>query len=227
MTAGADLSLFHLVRKPTIGSPTVPLLLLLHGVGSNEKDLFALAPELDGRFLIISARAPNQIGPGAHAWFHVEFTPEGPQHDPRMAAASRGLLLTFLDEVAEEYGVDPGRSYLMGFSQGAIMSLYVALTQPTRVAGVVAMSGRVLPEAEAEMAPADEFQGLPVLYVHGTHDAVLPIQYGRAAREVLSKLPIDLEYREFEMPHTVSAESFGVVKTWLSTRLEKAGRPGA
>ena len=223
MSRGADLSLFHLVRKPTIGSPTIPLLLLLHGVGSNEADLFALAPELDGRFLIISARAPNQIGPGAHAWFRVEFTSDGPQHDPQMAAASRALLVKFLDEVAEEYGVGPGHSYLMGFSQGAIMSLYLALTQPRRVAGVVAMSGRVLPEAEREMAPAESFSGLPILYVHGTQDTVLPIQYGRAAREVLSNLPVSLDYREFEMAHTVSGESFGVVKAWLSARLDAGG----
>ena len=223
MSTGAELSLFHLIRKPTVGSPTIPLLLLLHGVGSNEEDLFALAPELDGRFLIISARAPNQIGPGAHAWFRVEFTAAGPQHDPQMAAASRALLVKFLDEVAEEYGVDPGRSYLMGFSQGAIMSLYVALTQPKRVAGVVAMSGRVLPEAVSEMAPADNFARLPILYVHGTQDAVLPIQYGRDAREVLSKLPVDLTYKEFEMPHTVSGESFAVVKAWLTARLDAGG----
>ena len=223
MASGADLSLFHLVRRPTIGSPTIPLLLLLHGVGSNEEDLFALAPEIDGRFLIISARAPNQIGPGAHAWFRVEFTASGPQHDPRMAAESRGLLVKFLDEVAEEYAVDPGRSYLMGFSQGAIMSLYVALTQPKRVAGVVAMSGRVLPEAAAETAPAADFTGLPILYVHGTEDTVLPIQYGRAARDVLSKLPLDLTYQEFDMPHTVSRESFALVKQWLTARLDAAG----
>jgi len=223
MPTGPELSLFHLVRKPTVASPTIPLLLLLHGVGSNEEDLFALAPELDGRFLVISARAPNQIGPGAHAWFHVEFTADGPQHNPEMAAASRALLVRFLDEVAEEYGVDPGRSYLMGFSQGAIMSLYVALTNPRRVAGVVGMSGRVLPEAEAEMAPAEDFNGLPVVYVHGTQDAVLPIQFGRAAREVLSKLPVDLTYREFDMPHTVSRESFEVVRAWLTARLDAGG----
>lgn len=223
MAAGSNLSLFHLVRRPAGESTTPPLLLLLHGVGSNEEDLFSLASDLDGRFLIVSARGPNQIGPGAHAWFGVEFTAEGPRHDPQMAAVSRELILKFLDELAREYGADAGRSYVMGFSQGAIMSLYLALTQPRRLAGVVAMSGRVLPEAEAQKAPSQDFAGLPILYVHGTEDGVLPIQYGRAAREVLDSLPVELTYREFEMPHTVSMESFALVRSWLSERLDDRG----
>ncbi len=59
----ADLSLTHLVRPPTQPSEAPPLLLLLHGVGSNERDLFALAPQLDERFLVLSVRAPNPRGP--------------------------------------------------------------------------------------------------------------------------------------------------------------------
>ena len=59
----ADLPLIHLVQRPRRPNARPPLLLLLHGVGSNEHDLFSLAPHLDPRLLILSARAPNVIGP--------------------------------------------------------------------------------------------------------------------------------------------------------------------
>src|SRR5437763_10158037 len=116
--ARRSLSLTHLTREPTApaeGAP--PLLLLLHGVGSNEADLFGLAPELDGRFFVVSARAPITLGPGAYGWFHVAFTPQGPAIIPAEAEQSRQALLRFIDEVVEAYGVDPRRVYLMGFSQ--------------------------------------------------------------------------------------------------------------
>ena len=68
------LSLVHLARQPLVKGGSPPLLLLLHGVGSNEYDLFELAPYLDKRFLIISARAPNTLGRDSYAWFEVSFT---------------------------------------------------------------------------------------------------------------------------------------------------------
>src|SRR2546423_12371623 len=92
------LPLIHLVRQPIIEAVTPPLLLLLHGVGSNEHDLYELAPFLDKRFLIISVRAPNTQGPGSYAWFEVEFTPQGPSINPQQAEASREKLITFIKE---------------------------------------------------------------------------------------------------------------------------------
>src|SRR6266567_8639210 len=116
------LPLVHLVRQPTIEAGTPPLLLLLHGIGSNEHDLYGLVPFLDKRFLIISVRAPNTLGPGSYAWFEVDFTPQWPAINPAQAEASRLALITFLDEAVNAYNADPKQIYLMGFSQGAIMS---------------------------------------------------------------------------------------------------------
>ncbi|HEX4980002.1 MAG TPA: AAA family ATPase, partial [Acidimicrobiales bacterium] len=73
------------------------------------------------------------------------------------------------------------------FSQGAIMSLALALSEPEKVAGVLAMSGRLLPEAVERAAGPDRLRGLPVLVQHGIHDQVLPIEHGRAARDALER----------------------------------------
>lgn len=216
------LSLIHLVSQPKVEASTPPLLLLLHGVGSNEHDLFGLVPYLDKRFLIISVRAPNTLGPGSYAWFEVDFTPQGPAINPAQAEASRKALITFLDEAVNAYDADPKQIYLMGFSQGAIMSASVALTRPQLVAGVVLMSGRILPEIQPLIASNEELSGLPFLVVHGTADMVLPISYGRASRQLLSSLPVELTYHEYRIGHEVSQESLADVTAWLSAQLDKA-----
>jgi len=215
------LPLVHLVRQPLIGAGTPPLLLLLHGIGSNEHDLYGLAPFLDERFLIISVRAPNTLGPGSYAWFEADFTPQGPVINPEQAEASHKALITFLKEAIKVYGANPKQVYLMGFSQGAIMSASIALIQPELVAGAVLMSGRIPPEIQSLIASSEELSGFPILVVHGTADRVLPINYGRASRELLSSLPVDLTYREYPMGHEVSQASLSDVSAWLTEQLDK------
>jgi phospholipase/carboxylesterase len=221
----ADLSLVHLVRQPD--RPTAgpaPLLLLLHGVGSNEQDLFGLAPYLDERLVVVSARAPLTLGPSSFGWFPISFTPEGPVHDQAAAEQSRVLLIGFLDELVATYRADPARVYVGGFSQGAIMSLAVALTRPEKVAGVLAMSGRLLLEALADRAPDASLRGLAILLQHGLYDQVLLIQHAQAARAALESLPVDLDYREYPIAHEVSQQSLADAASWLAERLDAPGR---
>ena len=219
------LSLTHLIREPTrdmADGSSPPLLLLLHGVGSNERDLMGLTPWLDERFFVVSARAPITLGSEAYGWFRFEFTPSGPVvPDPREAQNSYRLILRFMDELPEVYGVDPDRTYLMGFSQGTIMGLSITLTRPDKVAGIVAMSGRFPDAIRPQIAPPEKLQGLPILLQHGTGDPVLPIHYGRAAREALDGLPVKLDYHEYLMGHHVTQESLADTSAWLTARLDE------
>ncbi len=217
------LSLTHLVQEPTQTSPAKPpLLLLLHGVGSNEQDLFALASYADPRFFVVSARAPLVLGPNAYGWYRVQFTDHGPRHDPAEAEAGRAAAAAFIQEAVAAYGLDGQNVYLAGFSQGAITGLSIALTAPETIAGAVIMSGRLLPEAQAAMASPEQLRGLPLFVAHGTRDAVLPIAFGREINQVLSALPLDLTYKEYDMAHQVSAASLGDISAWLSRRLDDA-----
>ena len=206
-------SLVHLVREPTQPSENPTTLLLLHGVGSNENDLFGLAPELDPRFRIVSARAPLELGPGAYGWYQVSFTPTGIVGNLEQAHRSLARLVGFVDELAAE------RLFLLGFSQGAIMTLGLALTQPEKVAAAVALSGRFLLDELRGMAEPERLRGMPILVQHGLHDEVLPIENGRAIRDALAKLPVDLTYQEYAMGHHVSPESLVAVRDWLAARL--------
>ena len=211
------------MREPGRGGQTAPpLLLLLHGIGSNEEDLFGLAPYLDERFLVVSARAPVALAYGGYGWFQIDFTPRGMVADVEQAKKSLAMLPGFVDELVETYGADGRRVYLMGFSQGAMMSLALTLTSPEKVAGVVAMSGR-LPEQVLGLEPDQEaLTGMPVLVTHGLYDPVLPIENGRAARDYLAGLPVELTYREYPMAHEVSMESLRDVAKWLTNTLDSS-----
>jgi phospholipase/carboxylesterase len=218
-------SLVHLIRKPLVASATPPLVVLLHGFGSNAEDLFGLAGELDPRFLVVSVQAPYTLGYGAYAWFHFSPVPAVVTIATDEAENSRKLILKFLDEIITAYHVDTNHVYLMGFSQGAIMSLDVALTQPQNVSGVVAMSGRLMPQTLDARASEDALKKLSVLVVHGTMDNVLPIYNGRAIRDEIAKLPIPLTYHEYDMGHNVTPESLADVTHWLTERLSIAATP--
>lgn len=216
-----DLSLEHIVHQATArANGPAPLLILLHGVGSNEHDLMGLAPSLDPRFTLVSARAPIVLGEASYGWYHVQFTPTGFIIDTDEAEASRAILLKFIDEALAAYDVDRKRVFLMGFSQGCIMSVSAALTEPEKFAGIVGMSGRLLPDTLERAAAPDRLQGLPVLIMHGVTDTVIPIEFGRAIRDAVSSLPVDLSYREYPMGHHVTGESIRDAAQWLTDRLD-------
>jgi phospholipase/carboxylesterase len=214
-------TLTHLVREPGRRSQSAPpLLLLLHGFGSNEQDLFGLSPYLDERFLIVSLRAPFVMGAGSFAWFNLELTPQGMMADIEQAKRSLELLPGFIDEIANAYGADDKCVYVAGFSQGAMMSLALALTRPEKIAGVVAMSGRFpLPVLEHEL-DRNALEGMPVLVTHGLYDSMLLIEEGRGIQKNLQALPVELTYREYPMAHEVSSESLRDVSAWLSKTLD-------
>lgn len=224
----ATLSLAHLSRPPraaTTGKP--PLLLLLHGVGSNERDLFGFAGLLDPRFRVVSLRAPLVRGPESFAWFDVRFLPEGFAINAEHLRASRDHIARVIGEAVAAYDTDAERVYLAGFSQGAIMSLATALTRPELVAGIAPLSGRIPPEVRPEIAPAERLAGLPVLLLHGREDAVIPIRYAHEARQLLEGLPIALDYREYDTGHTIGPEAFRDLLAWLGARLDGPRRLGA
>lgn len=217
-----DLSLQHvfLPARRDSGSPP-PLLILLHGFGSNEHDLFGLHPYLDERFAIVSARAPLTLQPGAYAWYRIEFQGDGVIRMDE-AEAQRGIAAAaqFVEQCVSAYEVDRRRVFIAGFSQGAIMSECLALTRPEQFAGAVLMSGRTL-DLLGRSFPAAPPPYPPMLVVHGVADRVLPIAEGRRTRDFLTHLGVDFEYREYPMAHQIDDQSLDDVDSWLTARLDE------
>ena len=208
----------HYIMQPQ--GPAVEggvLLVMLHGYGSNEQDLIGLAPHLDARFHCISVRAPYVLDFGGYAWFPIETTSEGIVVDYEQALESSIRVLELVEALRAEHGV--AAVYLLGFSQGAIMSLNIALQHPRRIAGVAALSGicseRMLPEGAGE-----DLSSLPVLMTHGRWDQVIPVKQARASNELLGPLPLQLTYKEYDMGHEINQECLADLRDWLQERLD-------
>jgi phospholipase/carboxylesterase len=141
-----ELSLVHLVRPPMTGANAdgvkPPLLIFLHGVGSNERDMFSLARSFDPRFVVVAARSPITLGPDSYGWFRVQFTDRGPVIDGAEAKQGWELLSRFIDEAVDAYGAAATRVFVGGFSQGGIMSINAMLTVPEKVVAAVDMASR-------------------------------------------------------------------------------------
>ena len=211
-----NLSLEYLVREPKIKLDKNPLLLLLHGYGSNEQDLFSFAAELPEEYYIVSARAPYNLQYGSYAWYAINFDADQNKFsDNDQARISRDLIAKFIDELIDKYPIDATNVTLIGFSQGTILSYAVALSHPEKVQRVVAMSGYINPEILEDNYLKNSFSNLKVFASHGTADQVIPVEWGRKAKPFLENLGIETTYKEYPVGHGVSPQNFYDFKNWL------------
>ena len=213
-----DLSLYHLVREPKIKKEKNPLLLLLHGYGSNEEDLFSFAAQLPGEYFIVSARAPYNLPQySGHAWYAITFDNDMNKFsDDKQAIESRDLIVKFIDELIETYPIDKDNITLTGFSQGAILSYAVALTYPEKIARVLALSGYLNMDIVGKSLHAEDAAKVRFFISHGTVDQVIPVDWARKAPEFLKDLGLDVEYHEYNAGHGVAPQNFYDLLNWLN-----------
>ncbi|MFV5700861.1 alpha/beta hydrolase [Flavobacterium sp. XS2P12] len=212
-------TLHYLVRQPKTKTTNPPLLLLLHGVGGNERNLFSFANDLPDKFLVVSARGPLTLGPQSFAWFQVNFTSGHPQINEQQAEAARVTILNFIESLKNELDFDDKQVYLMGFSQGGIMSYSVALTEPEKIKGIAVMSGRLLPEVKPLIADEKRLDKLKVFVSHGKQDAVLQFPYATDALAYLQTKGMNPEFHQYDEGHTVNKQMFDDVNFWLKTNI--------
>lgn len=211
-----NLSLYHLVREPKIKQDKNPLLLLLHGYGSNEEDLFSFAAQLPGEYFIVSARAPYPLPPYGNAWYAINFDEDMNKFsDVEQAVESRELIANFIDELLEKYPIDKEKITLIGFSQGAILSYAVALTYPEKIHRVAAMSGHLNNEMFNKDFNLKDISKLKFFISHGIVDQVIPVDWARKAPEFLKTLGLEVEYHEYPVGHGVAPQNFYDLLKWL------------
>ncbi|RTY95251.1 alpha/beta hydrolase [Flavobacterium sp. GT3R68] len=212
-----NLSLQHLVREPKIKLDKNPLLLLLHGYGSNEADLFSFASELPEHYYVIAARAPYDLQYGSYAWYAINFdADENKFSDHEQAKVSRDLIIHFIDELIANFPIDPKNVTLVGFSQGSILSYAAALSYPEKIQKVVAMSGYLNTDIMLDGYEKNDFSNLKIFASHGTSDQVIPVDWARKSPPALEKMGINTTYKEYPIGHGVSPQNFYDFKNWLS-----------
>lgn len=210
----------YLIRKPKVSVENPPLLLLLHGVGSNEEDLFSLTNYLPDSMLIVSARGPVTLGRDSYGWYEVLFTTGQPKINLEQERESRKLLLEFLDYLKLNYQFDESNVWIGGFSQGAIMSYSIGLLHPERIKGIIALSGRLLEENKTIVDVTEKVLNKRIFISHGRNDRVLSVEYARSVKGYLESIGIHPHYKEYEEGHSINREMLKDLIQWLEVELE-------
>lgn len=211
-----ELSLYHLVREPKAKQDKNPLLVLIHGYGSNEEDLFGFAEQLPDEYFIISVRAPYTLPGYGFAWYAINFDADMNKFtDDTQAAQSRDLIAAFIDEAIAAYPIDKDNVTLIGFSQGAILSYSVALKYPEKVSRVAALSGYLHTPIIPQDLGIEKLSKLKFFISHGIVDQVIPVDWARKAPEFLNTLGVTNEYHEYPVGHGVAPQNFYDLVNWL------------
>jgi phospholipase/carboxylesterase len=211
-----NLSLPHNYRASSNPSEASPVIIMLHGFGSDENDLFSFADELPDSYTIISLRAPIKMEPYGNAWYNIYFdNTQGKFSDTEQAVKSRDLIRDCIDEILKKYNVKKDEVTLLGFSQGTILALAVALSYPEKIKNVIALSGYIDRDLLVAGYASKDFSKLKVYSSHGSVDQVIPITWARKTKPFLDALHIDCSYSEFPVGHGVAPQNFYEFKEWL------------
>lgn len=205
--------LVHRLRSAA-GEPQGALV-LLHGRGTDENDLFGLLDLLDPerRLLGVTPRGPLSLPPGGAHWYAVR---QVGFPDPETFHPTYELLTGWLDRLLAEHGIDHARTVIGGFSQGTAMSYAVGLgAGRPRPAGIVALSG-FIPTLEGFEVGLSGSAGLPVAIGHGSADPVIGVEFARDARERLTAAGAEVRYEEHPGSHNVDPRFVAGLADWLT-----------
>jgi phospholipase/carboxylesterase len=213
------------LTRPAANDDPERALVLLHGRGTDERDLYPLLDMLDPerRLLGVTPRGPLSLPPGGAHWYVVRRVG---YPDADTFHSTYPLVTDWLDELLAEHGIPHERTVLGGFSQGSVMAYALGLGEGRpRPAGILALSG-FLPEVEGFSLDLGRAAGLPVAIGHGTHDPIIPVEFGRDARDRLVQAGAEVTYRESPMPHTIDPDFMSELPGWIRGTVASAAPEG-
>lgn len=208
---------FRILKPRKNASPNSPLLVMLHGYGADMNDLFGFASMLPEELYILSLDAPLRLPWGGKAWYSIDFGAEpGFRSNNEEAESSMQAILESIQSFIAQNGLSPSKVFLLGFSQGAILSLALLGRGELKPTAVLALSGYHHPpfvHGEAHWKGADIFQS------HGAQDMVIPVEWARSTAEMLKAAGAHSEYYEYDMGHGINQECLSDIISWLESRL--------
>lgn len=198
-------------KAQSAGAKRPPLLVLLHGRGADEHDLFALAPAFDARFAVASVRAPLTTDEGGYTWSESR-TPG--HYIGESLRASLTWFQTWMDSLTGARP-EPQDVYLLGFSAGMAMASALLLDQPQRYAGAVFLSGTLPFDTDLSITK-DRLANVPVFHGHGSFDRVIPADLvARSQRYLAEASGAGLETRRYPIAHEISDAEVADIDAWL------------
>ena len=208
------------VRQPKVSIDQPPLLILMHGYGSNEKDLFAWADYLDERLLIVCPRGPKDLGKGRYSWFDLRPSEAGLRYESKEVIQTANDIATFAHQIAEKHNVNPNKIFLGGFSQGAILSLGTGVMFEDKFAGIICLSGSFYREFGRLLNQRKNPSSLNVFLSHGRNDTVLPFTEIEDYVKFIRDKGGTVEAKYYDADHSVTTQNLKDMIGWLSKNID-------
>ena len=210
----------HAKIRPSLIKKNAPLLVLLHGYGSDESDLFSFAEELPNELFILSLRAPHKLQPYGNAWYAINFdAQQNKWNDVEQAQEAMKIIVSCIEQACTQYDLDKNNVSLLGFSQGCILSMALAINHPELIKNVIGLSGYVCEEFIEEDRTKKDFSHLDFYCSHGSSDQVIPVDWARETPNFLTEKGIKHKYSEFPVGHGVAPQNFFEFRKWLIERV--------
>ncbi|MDO5616602.1 MAG: alpha/beta hydrolase-fold protein [Cruoricaptor ignavus] len=203
------MELQYLVREPENISANTPILFLLHGYASNEEDLFSFTPNLPKDWIVVSFRAPRNTQFEGYSWYDIDFINSEKFINTEQAVESLNTILKNIVEIKNRYQLTDSPTHICGFSQGGILCYALALKNPQLFTKVACLScypeDKILTDINKDKK---KLQHLRFFVSHGTDDAVIPLDWGRKAADLLYDLGCFFSFREYMSGHGVNQKNY-------------------
>ena len=213
-----------LVAANRVAGTKPALVIGLHGFGIDERQMATLVDvRPDGPYVYVAPRGFHELGDRSRGWFDVSVRDRKPHFELDDLTRAADDVVDLIPPLAERYDADPSRVAIVGYSQGAAVSLAIALRHPSRIAAAAVLSGAPLDRLESTDRIGREIEEentrAAIFIGHGTRDGLTETATMRAEADRLARLGHDVTYREYDIPHVVSQAERIDVGTWLSDQL--------
>lgn len=213
-----NIPLVYKIRKPGTETLHPKLFILVHGYGANEEDLFGFERDLPKDSYVVSFRAPKSLSYGSHYWYQISMQAGAKLYDKEEASVALELLKSAIDGVKKSLQIPAKNIFLIGFSQGSILSYALAMKYPEKVNNIIALSGYWDDSIVGEIDHNKDFSKLDFFISHGETDPVIPVALSEIAPARLTDLQIPCQYHTYPIGHNISKENYENMLLWIKER---------
>ncbi len=209
-------TLTYLVHKPAHLHKHSPVLIVMHGYGSNETDLMPFSKEVAKDFLIFSLQAPQTLKQGGYCWFDIDRSGGIKKCNYQQLGISKAQVLSFISNACAAYKADSTNVFLLGFSQGGSMAYDIAISVPQKIKGFVSLSGLFVEDSKNIKTDWQKVGKLKMFIGHGTTDDLITLSDAQKNAEFFkSKKAEYLTFSTYPIAHSIHPDEAKDVLNWL------------